>query len=215
MEITPEENKLTIDLSALIKADNENANKTVTVTYVAIVTDEVINNKASINNNPDTAVVTSYTGKLKITKMNENGSNSPEALAGAVFVVVNEDGKYAKLSNGKLEGWVDEIADDCKITTGSDGTATVSGFDPDKTYKFHEDAAPEGYKVNPNDVTAEWQPDQADDAQIAEAVMHDSKLSLLPYTGGKGTAAFTIFGVLLMGVAVSIYCVIKKNKSVK
>ena len=219
MEITPEENKLTIDLSALIKADNEYANKTVTVTYVAIVTDEVINNKASINNNPDTAVVTSYTGKLKITKMNENGSNSPEALAGAVFVVVNEDGKYAKFSGGKLAGWVDEIADDCKITTESDGTAigtaTVSGFEPNKTYKFHEVAAPEGYKVNPNDVTAEWKPDQADDAQIAEAVMHDSKLSLLPYTGGKGTAAFTIFGVILMGAAVSIYCVIKKNKSVK
>ena len=113
---------------------------------------------------------------------------------------------------------VPELVPECNIKTygiDNSGTATVSGFEPNKTYKFHEVAAPEGYKVNPNDVTAEWKPDQADDAQIAEAVMHDSKLSLLPYTGGKGTAAFTIFGVILMGAAVSIYCVIKKNKSVK
>jgi fimbrial isopeptide formation D2 family protein/LPXTG-motif cell wall-anchored protein len=214
-EITPDGNKLTIDLSYLVTEDNDYANEEVVLTYVAIVTGEVINNTASINNNPDKAQVTSYTGKLKITKMDEAGSDSPKYLPGAVFVVVNESGKYAKLSEGKLAGWVDDITDDCKITTGSDGTATVSGFDVNKTYKFHEVVAPEGYKINSEDVTAEWVAGQADDKQIAEATMHDTKLSKLPYTGGKGTAAFTIFGVLLMGIAAGLYYVNKRNKSAK
>ena len=211
----PEDNKLKIDLTSLITADNDNANKKVTLTYVAIVTGTTINNKASINNNPVPTTVTSYTGKLKITKMNEVGSNSPKALAGAGFVVVNAEGKYAKLTNNVLTGWVDAVGDATTITTGSDGTATVEGFDPDKTYKFHEVVAPEGYKLNPDDETAEWVQGKADAEQIAEATMHDSKLSQLPYTGGSGTALFTIFGVILMSGAAGLYFVSKKNKSSK
>ena len=214
LAIKPEDNKLTIDLTSLITEDNDNANKKVTLTYVAIVTGTTINNKASINNNPVPTTVTSYTGKLKITKMNEAGSNSPKALAGAGFVVVNAEGKYATLTNNVLTGWVDAVDDATTITTGSDGTATVEGFDANKTYKFHEVVAPEGYKLS-DDVTAEWQPGKADAEQIAEATMHDSKLSRLPFTGGSGTALFTIFGVILMSGAAGLYFVSKKSKSSK
>ncbi len=221
MEITPNGNKLTIDLASLIinsedpKEDNKYANMTVTLTYVAIVTGTEIENKAYIGNNPAT-VVKSYTGKLKITKMNEAGSNPSVALAGAGFVVVNADGKFATLENGVLTGWVDAADDATIITTeGSDGTATVEGFDANKTYKFHEVVAPEGYKINPNDVTAEWKPGMADNEQIAEATMHDLKLSTLPFTGGKGTAAFTGFGVLLMSIGAGLFFANKKDKSVK
>ena len=215
LAIAPEDNKLTINLTSLITENNDNANKTVTLTYVAIVTGTTINNTASINNNPVPTTVTSYTGKLKITKMNEVGSNSPKALAGAGFVVVNAEGKYATLTNNVLTGWVDAVGDATTITTGSDGTATVEGFDADKTYKFHEVVAPEGYKLNPDDETAEWVQGKADAEQIAEATMHDSKLSQLPYTGGSGTALFTIFGVILMSGAAGLYFVSKKNKSSK
>lgn len=217
MEITPDGNKLTIDLASLIinsddpEEDNKYANKTVTLTYVAIVTGTEIENKASIGNNPAT-VVKSYTGKLKITKMNESGSS---ALAGAGFVVVNADGKFATLENGVLTGWVDTADAATTITTGPDGTATVEGFDANKTYKFHEVVAPEGYKINDNDVTAEWTPGMADNAQIAEATMNDLKLDTLPFTGGKGTAAFTGFGVLLMSISAGLYFSNKKNKSAK
>ena len=138
LAIKPEDNKLTIDLTSLITEDNDNANKKVTLTYVAIVTGTTINNKASINNNPVPTTVTSYTGKLKITKMNEVGSNSPKALAGAGFVVVNAEGKYAKLTNNVLTEWVDAVDNATTITTGSDGTATVEGFDANKTYKLHQ-----------------------------------------------------------------------------
>ena len=214
LAIKPEDNKLTIDLTSLITEDNDNANKKVTLTYVAIVTGTTINNKASINNNPVPTTVTSYTGKLKITKMNEAGSNSPKALAGAGFVVVNAEGKYAKLTNNVLTEWVDAVDNATTITTGSDGTATVEGFDADKTYKFHEVVAPEGYKLS-DDVTAVWVEGKADAEQIAEATMHDSKLSRLPFTGGSGTALFTIFGVILMSGAAGLYFVSKKSKSSK
>ena len=214
LAIKPEDNKLTIDLTSLITEDNDNANKKVTLTYVAIVTGTTINNKASINNNPVPTTVTSYTGKLKITKMNEVGSNSPKALAGAGFVVVNAEGKYATLTNNVLTGWVDAVDNATTITTGSDGTATVEGFDADKTYKFHEVVAPEGYKLS-DDVTAVWVEGKADAEQIAEATMHDSKLSRLPFTGGSGTALFTIFGVILMSGAAGLYFVSKKSKSSK
>ncbi|WP_458459133.1 SpaH/EbpB family LPXTG-anchored major pilin [Pseudobutyrivibrio sp.] len=217
MEITPDGNKLTIDLASLIinsddpEEDNKYANMTVTLTYVAIVTGTEIENKAYIGNNPAT-VVKSYTGKLKITKMNETGSN---ALAGAGFVVVNADGKFAKLEGGVLTGWVDTADAATTITTGPDGTATVEGFDANKTYKFHEVVAPEGYKLNDDDVTAEWKPGRADNDQIAEATMNDLKLDTLPFTGGKGTAAFTGFGVLLMSISAGLYFSNKKNKSAK
>lgn len=223
LEITPVDNKMTIDLSYLIvndtdpEKDNPYANQTVKLTYTAIVTGTVVENTASINNKPGTKV-TSYTGKLKITKMDEAGSTNPTALAGATFVVIN-GGKYAIITDGKLAGWSDEITEACYIVTednGEDkGVAVVEGFDKDKTYTFHEVIAPTGYKINPNDVTAVWQEGMADNEQIALAVMHDSKLSALPYTGGSGTAAFTGCGVLLMSLAAGLYFSNKKNKSVK
>ena len=223
LEIKPVNNTMTIDLSYLIvnstnpAQDNLYANQTVTLKYTAIVTGTVVENTASINNKPGTKV-TSYTGKLKITKMNEAGSNDPKALAGATFVVIN-GGKYAIITDGKLAGWSDEITEACYIVTednGEDkGVAVVEGFDKDKTYTFHEVIAPPGYKVNPNDVTAVWQEGMADNEQIALAVMHDSKVSTLPYTGGSGTAAFTGCGVLLMSLAAGLYFSNKKNRSVK
>ena len=224
LEITPVNNTMTIDLSYLIvnstnpAQDNLYANQTVTLKYTAIVTGTVVENTASINNKPGTKV-TSYTGKLKITKMNEAGSNDPTALAGATFVVIN-GGKYAIITDGKLAGWSDKITEACYIVTADEGedvgTATVEGFDADnKTYAFHEVIAPPGYKVNPNDVTVVWQERMADNEQIALAVMHDSTVSTLPYTGGSGTAAFTGCGVLLMSLAAGLYFSNKKNKSVK
>ena len=216
--IAPTENKtkLTIDLTDLIDADNTNANAVITIKYTAIVTGTVITNDAYIGNDPsNSTTVTSYTGKLQITKFNEADATEKVKLAGATFVVIGPDGKYAIIKDGKLDGWTENVTEDCYIVTGSDGTATVEGFDPDKTYTFHEEIAPEGYALNPNDATADWKENQADDAQIAEASMNDSKLAELPFTGGSGTAAFTIFGVILMSFAAGLYFINKKNKSVK
>lgn len=216
--IAPTENKtkLIIDLTDLIDADNTNANAVITIKYTAIVTGTVITNDAYIGNDPsNSTTVTSYTGKLQITKFNEADATEKVKLAGATFVVIGPDGKYAIIKDGKLDGWTENVTEDCYIVTGSDGTATVEGFDPDKTYTFHEEIAPEGYALNPNDATADWKENQADDAQIAEASMNDSKLAELPFTGGSGTAAFTIFGVILMSFAAGLYFINKKNKSVK
>ncbi|MBR5637377.1 MAG: SpaH/EbpB family LPXTG-anchored major pilin [Pseudobutyrivibrio sp.] len=212
---TDNNTKIEIDLSYLISEANTNANVDAYVTYTAIVdgSQKTINNKATINNNDTTASeVKSYTAKLKITKKNQDGTKT---LEGAVFAVVKA-GKYAVIGeNNKLNGWSETITEANYITTGPDGTATVDGFDADETYAFHEVVAPEGYKLNPADATAEWQDIDEPDAQIAEAIMNDTTLSSLPYTGGKGTAAFTGCGVLLMSIAAGLYYSNKKHKSSK
>ncbi|SDB34731.1 LPXTG-motif cell wall anchor domain-containing protein [Pseudobutyrivibrio sp. YE44] len=214
--------KLTIDLAYLLE-DNEFANADVIVTYTAIATGKLVNNKAKINNNDDTSVVKSYSAKLKITKTDipEQGKD-PAPLSGAKFVIANgqgENAKYAILDNGKLSGWGTlEEAEATAIVTGSDGIATAEGFDSEKDYWFHEVEAPEGYSINDTDVKISWvdDPDEEDDNfKLGKATMSDTTLITLPYTGGSGTAAFTGFGVLLMSVAAGLYFANKKNKASK
>lgn len=216
MSVTPADaTHIEIDLADLITDDNENANVDIVVSYVAIADGTVpaVNNKASINNNGTPSTVTSYTGKVQITKRD---SKTETALSGAEFVIV-KGSEYAILKkvNGvdTLDSWTTNIDEATKLTTGNDGTATAGGFDKDVTYSFHEVTAPEGYSLNPTDAEATWEGDEEN--AIAKAEMLDTTLSQLPYTGGKGTAAFTGLGVLLMSVAAGLYFANKKNKSMK
>ncbi|SFN86173.1 LPXTG-motif cell wall anchor domain-containing protein/fimbrial isopeptide formation D2 domain-containing protein [Pseudobutyrivibrio sp. UC1225] len=222
--------KLTIDISDLIihsddpEEDNKYAGYKAVISYAAIAdgTLPAVNNKAYIGDKPETGTtVTSWTGTLKITKMNEADANEPEYLVGAEFVIikkVNDVTSYAVIEDGKLAGWVATEEEATKLVTDENGEASADGFSPDEKYSFHEVLAPEGYALNPHDEEPEWK-EIKDNGKIVsylgEATMHDTKLSELPYTGGKGTAAFTGFGVLLMSVAAGLYFANKKNKSIK
>lgn len=216
MVVTPiDASHIEIDLAELITDNNANANVEVVVSYVAICdgTQNVVNNKATINNNENPSSVNSYTGRLQITKLD---ANTEKLLDGAQFIIVNGS-NYAILKQVNdeyvLDGWTTVEDEATLLTTDETGTATAFGFDKDVIYSFREMTAPKGYSRNTNDAAVQWSGEDED--LIGQAVMTDTTLSELPYTGGKGTAAFTGFGVLLMSVAAGLYYANKKNKTTK
>lgn len=216
MSVTPtDKTHIVIDLGDLITDNNANANVKVEVKYTAICdgTQNVVNNKATINNNENPSSVNSYTGRLQITKLD---ADTEKLLDGAQFIIVNGS-NYAILKQVNdeyvLDGWTTVEDEATLLTTDETGTATAFGFDKDVIYSFREMTAPKGYTRNTNDAAVQWSGEDED--LIGQAVMTDTTLSELPYTGGKGTAAFTGFGVLLMSVAAGLYYANKKNKSVK
>ena len=220
-ETTENGQKLVINLTD-ITARNEKANTVITLKYSAIVKSKVIENIAYPGDYANNATpVTSYTAKLTVTKFNEATATGDESvkLDGAEFVIVNADGKYAVITDGMLSAWADTEDEATKLTSGDDGSdtgaATVDGFDADKTYSFLEVKAPEGYSLNKETVDVQWDRAAADDSQHGYATVHDSKLMQLPYTGGSGTAMFTVVGVFMMSGAALLYFTTKRRGSNK
>ena len=237
---TDDTESIIIPLDQFIKIDgkitNQYANKDVQFTYKAkakstslLVTNTATPNYWGKDKTPTTfkAVI----AKLEITKKAEAEDNQdPTPLKGAKFAIKNLDNQYAKFdANKRLVEWVDEIdddnADDYTVETNGAGLAEAYGFDRDQDYTAVEYSAPSGYSIKTDEViTLAWEKDKYEvendpstliEEQIASGSMLDSKLIQLPYTGGKGTAAFTIFGVVLMSAGAGLYFVNKKNKSVK
>ncbi len=199
-----------------LTANNNNANAEIVFSYQAKVTDVAINNEAvpfTGGHVGEVVVNRAVTGEIEATKVGDNG----ELLSGAQFVIVKGE-QFATLDNSnKLTGWVDDIEEATKITT-ENGKVSAYGFDRDiETYQVLEYAAPEGYSLNGDAVTAVWQDPTKDItiAQKATATIVNTKLISLPHTGGSGTAAFTGCGVLLMSVAAGLFFSGKKNKSAK
>ena len=206
----------TLDLSDLADGDNSLAGKTLTITYDVVVTSVKVNNTvvpSFAENNPSEKVV--YTSPITITKKNESTATSEELLAGAEFVILNADGKYAVLDDENvLTGWDASEENATVLTTVDDGTATAYGFDADKKYEFKEVKAPTGYSLNDinAEVTFEYEDaNAASGPQYGYAVMHDTKLTRLPFAGGTGTGIFTTLGILLMSGAGLLYFSTKKN----
>lgn len=219
----------TIDLTNAIGTKNENAGKTIVVTYEAVVTtDEGYSNTANaMKNEKDYGTDTEkgYTADITITKYaSDNDNNKLEnntKLAGAKFKVHenNKEGKvlsFVKVSDGvyKLamadeEGAVEEI----EVAGEGDakGTVKVTGL-AEGTYFFEETKAPEGYSINEDGVTVTVE--AKDDANVsATGHLIDTKLASLPGTGGIGTTIFTIGGCIIMIAAAGFYFLSRKKEN--
>ena len=181
--VTPGEGTFTLDLTDDTDFDFDNnkfANKTITITYKAIVTGLVIDNDVVIGEGThgdddkygsDHEDVISGTVKLVKTDDNENEENRI-LLAGAEFVVqktTSDNGTpddktddtvvYAIFnSNNYLTGWTNDIKEATVLITDDDGEITVNGLAPDTAYEFKETKAPEGYSINETNATVTWDP---------------------------------------------------------
>ena len=199
------------------------------ITYKATVTSEIVNNTVVPGDGKHEykpAVNTLYTGKITITKTDDNEKN-PVKLENAGFVIYRTEGNktlYALVSKDEakanneyvLTGWTETLdtakADSNLIMTDKNGEAVVRGLDDSYTYSFKEIKAPEGYSVNTTDSVATWGDGQTANARTGAASMTDTQLSALPGTGGIGTTIFTIGGCLIMIIAAALFFASRKKQ---
>ena len=227
---TDNSKKMSLDLSAWVKANQTNKGKEFTVTYYAKVNKDAVvtnNNKASLEygNNPgDTTTTTPSEAKtntypLDIKKINKKTSG---LLAGAKFSLYRSEtdaknGENAIKVSGSNGNYV---VDSASTTTEFESVENdlggynlrVNGLEA-KDYWLVETQAPEGFNklTDPIKVTikktgdAEWTVKKNDTLETDKIIdVENSTGSLLPSTGGRGAIAFAVIAaVLVFGVAVS------------
>ena len=177
---------------------------------------------------------TTYVWKLNVHKYTLDSTNKEVALSGAKFVLYRMDGgtkKYAKLTNDKIDGWVNDKGDATTLETSGTGDILIEGLNVG-TYYLEETEAPAGYNklTEPIEVeitattsatngsetvkyknSSETSYTPATDATVK---VLNSAGTQLPSTGGIGTTLFYVIGGVLMAVA-AVLLVTKKRMNNK
>lgn len=222
----------TLDLTSYLE-NNKYANKNVTLTYSATVTDTKVGNTVQIGDGTDKGKdrygsdsENLYTGKIILTKYafqkdDDEDVTDNTKLKGAGFKIYKDVNNYATFDMfGKFTGWVGTEDQATEMTTDANGTFTVSGLAAG-TYTFKEVTAPQGYSIsNPKSIQLEIGAKDTDtDGNVTaefskEDYVIDTKLSSLPSTGGIGTTIFTIGGCAIMIIAAALFFA-SRRKSAK
>lgn len=174
----------------------------ITLNYSGTITSDALSNDPATNtasitsgdkNNDSSDVVKVYNAKFTVSK--KDGEGQP--LAGAGFVIQNEEGKYYKLANNTIT-WVDTAdAADAHMSDANGAVAPFMGL-ADGTYTLVEYIVPSGYNkaadssfiITSNDYTGANLEQSADVTNKAG--------STLPSTGGIGTTIFYVVGAILV-----------------
>ena len=223
--------KMSLDLSAWVKANQTNKGKEFTVTYYAKVNANAVvteKNNATLeygNNPDDTTTTTPSEAKTPTYPLDilKKKSRSEEKLAGAKFELYKNEadakaGTNAITVSGSNGNYV---VDSTSSTTVFESAASIDG----KDYNLHlnglaageywlkETEAPAGFNklTDPVKITitkaddAEWTVKKNDTKEEDKIIdIENSTGSLLPSTGGAGVVVFAGVAILLVfGVAVS------------
>ena len=227
---------VTIPWAETRDADNDDffyhdAPAEIVVTYNGVLTstanlgsvkNQVNNNMAEFKYNDEISTGTRekevYSGKITIDKV--EAGNTTKKLAGAKFKVINQANKdgaqYLVYTADANEGngafsWGTE-AEGTVYTTDANGAAEISGLAAG-TYYLLEIEAPQGYNVltDAQPVTLTKGKDAKDvDQLLATPQVANNKGTILPSTGGMGTVAFAVVGLIVMAGA-AITLIIKKR----
>ena len=240
--VSNDQQKFEADLSDLLGdpdqsiENNQYANWKISITYSATVNGINVHNDVQMGGHDEQWASGSedvYTGKLVLTKQNEDGAYQ-EALFAVQLTdgTPENEGKYATFTqdsdgNYVFTGtWVDDykvsgtgdsdgFLDSAVVTTdASDGQAVVKGFDDEYTYTFVEIKAPDGYSIaDPED--AVWDAESSNSDKTGNATVINTKLASLPSTGGIGTTIFTIGGCVIMVSAAGLYFASRRRQENK
>lgn len=230
---TTNKRKMSLDLSAWVRANQDNKGKEFTVTYYAKVNANAVvteKNNATLEygNNPTDTTTTkpseakTPTYPLDINKV-KKGSNPKEKLAGAKFELYKSEADAKAGTNAiKVSGSNGNyVVDSTSSTTVFASVASIDG----KDYNLHlnglaagdywlkETEAPAGFNklTDPVKITitktsdTEWTVKKNDTKEEDKIIdIENSTGSLLPSTGGAGVVVFAGVAILLVfGVVVS------------
>lgn len=209
--------------------------KPVVITYTATVNEKAIQSDKETNtatlkysNDPadknstkeSTTEVDVHSFNIVIDKYATD--NKDTKLEGAKFVLKNNDGKYYKYDTAtKAVTWVDNKTDATEVSTDDKGAARFDGLQAG-TYYLEETAAPAGYNQLTKDITIVLDKDDhatIDDAASTLGAGHsltagvaNSTGTMLPETGGTGTAIFVTLGALAV-ICAGVFLVTNKRMS--
>lgn len=218
---TVDGNSFTLDLSVLVQ-NNDNANKTIKLSYDVTVTDVQVGNTVIVGNsvnNPNDNYGSDgeklYTGEISLIKYGDEAKTKVlENAEFKIYKIVDGNQVFANFTNTdgvKSVAWGDETAA-TTFKTNTEGKIKAEGLNLG-TYYFKETKAPDGYSVNTNDAEIKITQDgDATEVIVATpATMIDTTLKALPGTGGIGTTIFTVGGCLIMIAAAALFFASRKK----
>lgn len=148
---------------------------------------------------PSTTTV--YTYGIEILKY--SGIDKTAVLEGATFDIYSDIALTTKIGS---------------FTTDEDGYAEYIGI-PAGTYYLKETKAPNGHILLTDAVTIEVAGNNSTlsptDSGYYYAEISNNKNLFLPFTGGMGTYAYTIIGLLIIVISVVIYIIYRKRSASK
>lgn len=203
----------------------------ITISYDATVTSDALTiyqngegkNTASLDYAHSTGISSTPTketevhnAQLTVKKIQPgDGPAEQKPLAGAGFVIKNEAGKYYKYTVDKTTKkasvtWADDIGDATEQVSDTAGNVPAFTGLSDGTYTLVEKTTPAGYNTA-EDSTFIIQGGKYTEKNLnKELVVLNMKGIELPSTGGMGTVAFAVVGLIVMAGA-AITLIIKKR----